>query len=64
MPSLYFALSNWLNYYKGFDVMAIVIENNRIHCQTYCLTIEYCSPGRELYVVKFTALNLNYKWVF
>ena len=32
MPSLYFALSNWLNYDKEFDVMAIVIENNRIHC--------------------------------
>ena len=44
--------------------MAIVIENNRIHCWTYCLTIGYCSPGQELYVVKFTALNLNYKWVF
>ena len=45
MPSLYFALSNWLNYYKGFSVMAIVIENNRIHCWTYCLTIGYCSLG-------------------
>ena len=64
MLSLYFTLSNWLDYHKGFGVMAIVIENNRIHCQTYYLTIGYCSLGRELYVVKFTALNLNYKWVF
>ena len=44
--------------------MAIVIENNRIHCQIYCLTIGYYSPGSELYVVKFIALNSNYKWVF
>ena len=64
MPSLYFTLSNWLNYHKGLGVMAIIIENNRIHCQTYCLTIGYCSPGQELYVVKFTALNWNYKRVF
>ena len=64
MPSLYFALSNWLNYHKGFSVMIIVIENNRIHYLTYCLTIEYCNPDQELYVVKFTALNSNYKWVF
>ena len=64
MPSFKFTLSNWLNYYKEFGVMAIVIENNRIHCLTYCLTIGYCSLGQELYVVKFTALNSNYKWVF
>ena len=64
MLSLYFALSNWLNYHKGFSIMAIVIENNRIHCWTYCLTIGYCSPDQELYLVKFTALNLKYKWVF
>ena len=44
--------------------MAIVIENNRTHCQTYCLTIEYFSLGQELYVVNFTTLNLKYKWVF
>ena len=43
MPSLYFTLSNWFNYHKGFGVMAIVVENNRIHCQIYCLTIEYYS---------------------
>ena len=49
---------------QGFGVMAIVIENNRIHCHTYCLTIGYYSPDQELYVVKFTALNSNYKWVF
>ena len=30
MPSLKFTLSNWLNYHKEFDVMAIVVENNRI----------------------------------
>ena len=64
MPSLYFALSNWLNYHKGFSVIAIVIENNRIHCQTYCLTNEYYSPDRELYVTKFIALNSNYNLVF
>ena len=33
IPSLKFTLSNWLNYYKGFGIMAIVIENNRIHCE-------------------------------
>ena len=43
MPSLKFKLSNWLNYLKGFGIKAIVIENNRIHCQIYCLTIEYHS---------------------
>ena len=32
MPSLKFTLSNWLNYHKGFGVMTLVIENNRIHC--------------------------------
>ena len=64
MPSLKFKLSNWLNYHKGFGIMAIVIENNRIHCQTYCLTIGYCSLGQELYVVNFSKLNSNYKWVF
>ena len=60
MPSLNFTLSNWLNYHKGFGVMANVIENNRIHCQT----LGYCSLHQELYVVNFTALNSNYKWVF
>ena len=60
LPSLYFALSNWLNYHKGFGVMAIVIGNNRIF---YCLTIEYYNPGQELYVVKFIALNSNYKCI-
>ena len=64
MPSLNFTLSNWLNYHKGFGIMAIVIENNRIHCQTYCLTIGYCSLDQELYVVNFSTLNSNYKWVF
>ena len=64
MPSLYFALSNWLKYHKGFGVMPIVIENNRIHCQTYCLIAGYCSPDQELYVVEFIALNSNYRWVF
>ena len=64
MPSLYFALLSWLNYYKGFIVMAIVIENNRTHCQTYCPTIEYCSPDQDLYVVKFTAVNSNINLVF
>ena len=53
MPSLKFKLLNWLNYYKGFGIMAIVIENNRIHCQTYCLTIGYCSLDQELYVINF-----------
>ena len=64
MPSLNFTLSNWLNYHKGFGVMTIVVKNNRIHCQTYYLTIGYCSLDWELYVVNFTALNSNYKWVF
>ena len=62
--SLYFTLSKWLNYHKGFGIIAIFIENNGIHCQTHCLTIGYCSPDQELYVIKFTALNLNYKWEF
>ena len=44
--------------------MAIVIENNRIHCQIYFLTIEDCSLDQELYVVNFSKLNSNYKWVF
>ena len=44
--------------------MAIVIENNRIHCQIYFLTIEYCRLDRELYVINFSKLNSNYKWVF
>ena len=44
--------------------MAIVVENNRIHCQIYGLTIGYCSLDQELYVVHFSKLNLNYKWVF
>ena len=26
LPSSKFKLSNWLNYHKGFDIMAIVIE--------------------------------------
>ena len=64
IPSLNFTLSNFLNYHKGFDVMAIVIENNRIDCQIYCMIIGYCSLDQELYVVNFTALNSNYKWVF
>ena len=64
MLSLYFVLSNWLNYHKRFSLMTIVIKNNRIHCQTYCLTIGYYSPGQELYVIKFIASNSNYKWVF
>ena len=64
MSSLKFTLSNWLNYHKGFGIMAIVIENNRILCQIYCLTIGYCSLDREVYVVNFTALNSKYKWVF
>ena len=62
MPSLYFALSKWLNYNKGFGIMAIVIKNNRIPYQSYYLPIEYCSPDQELYVIKFIALNSNYKW--
>ena len=64
MSSLNFTLSNWLNYHKGFSVMDIVIEKNRIHSHTYCLTIGYCSLGQELYVKNLTALNSNYKWVF
>ena len=43
MPSSKFKLLNWLNYHKGFGPMAIIIENNRIHCQTFCLTIGYYS---------------------
>ena len=31
MPSSKFKLLNWLNYHKAFGIMAIVIENNRIH---------------------------------
>ena len=44
--------------------MAIVIENNRIHCQIYFLTIGYCSLDQELYVINFSKLNSNYEWVF
>ena len=29
MPSAYLALSNYLNYHKGFIVMAIVSGNNK-----------------------------------
>ena len=43
MLSLKFKLLNWLNYNKGFGIMVIVVENNRILCQIYFLTIEYCS---------------------
>ena len=57
MPFSKFKLSNWLIYHKGFSIMAIVIENNRIHCQIYFLTIEYCSLDRELYVINFSKLN-------
>ena len=32
MPSSKFKLLNWLNYHKGFGIMAIVIENNKILC--------------------------------
>ena len=64
ISSLNFTLLKWLNYHKGFGIMAIVIENNIIYCQIYCLTIGYCSLDQELYVVHFTALNSNYKWVF
>ena len=63
MPFLKFKLLKWLNY-KEFGIMAIVIENNRIHCLTYCLTIGYCSLDQELYVINFSTLNSNYKWVF
>ena len=64
MPSLYFVLSNWLNYHKGFSIMAIVIENNRILCLIYCSTIGDCCPDWELYVVKFTVVNSNINLVF
>ena len=64
MPSLKFKLSKWLNYHKGFGIMTIVVENNRMHCQTYCLTIEYCSLDKELCVINFSKLNSKYKWVF
>ena len=30
MPSLKFRLLKWLNYYKGFGIMIIIIETNRI----------------------------------
>ena len=59
MPSLKFTFSNWLNYHKGFGIMAIVIENNRIHCQTYYLTIGDCSLGWELYVVNLSTLKFE-----
>ena len=64
IPFPKFKLLEWLIYYKGFNIMDIVIENNRIHCQIYFLTIEYCSLDRELYVINFSKLNSNYKWVF
>ena len=64
MPSLKFTFSNKLNNHKGFGIMAIVFENNRIPCQIYCLTIGYCSLDQELYVINFSTLNSNYKWVF
>ena len=64
MLSLYFTLSNWLNYHKGFSAIAILIENNRILFWIYCITIGYYSLDQELYVVIFTALDSNYKWVF
>ena len=64
MPFLKFKLSNWLIIYKGFNIMAIVVENNRIHYQIYFLTIRYCSLDQELYVINFLKLNSNYKWVF
>ena len=44
--------------------MATVIENNGIPCWTYCVIIGYCGSSAELFMIKFTALNLNYKWVF
>ena len=56
---LKFKLSNWLNDHKGFGVIAIVFENNRIHCQTYCLTIGYYSLDRELYVVNFVIFKFK-----
>ena len=64
IPFSKFKLSNWLIYHKGFSLIAIVIENNRIHSQIYFLTIGYCSLGRELYVINFSELNSNYKWLF
>ena len=64
IPSLYFTLSYWLNYHKEFSAMVNFIENNRIHCWTYCLTTRYCSPDRELYMVKFTASNSKNNLVF
>ena len=64
IPSSKFKLLKRLNYHKGFGIMAIVIKNNRIHCQTFCLTIEYYSLDQELYVVNFLKLNSKYKWVF
>ena len=39
--------------------MTIVIENNRIHCQIYSLTIGYYSVDQELYVINFSKLNLS-----
>ena len=64
MPSLKFRFLKWLNYHKGFGIMAIVIEYNRIHCQIFCLIIEYCSWDQDLYVVNFLKLNSKYNWVF
>ena len=64
MPSSKFKLSNWLIYHKGFGIITIVIENNRIHYQIFCLTIGYYSLNQELYVVKFSKLNSKHKWVF
>ena len=64
MPFSKFKLSKWLIYHKGFGIMTIVIENNRIHYQIYCLTIGYYSLDQELYVVNFSKLNSNNKWVF
>ena len=59
MPSLKFRLLKCVNYHKGFGIMAIVIENNRIHCQTFCLTIGYCSLDQELYAVIFFKIKLE-----
>ena len=59
MPFSKFKLSKWLIYHKGFSVMTIVIENNRIHCQIYFLTIEYCSLDQELYVVNFFEIKFE-----
>ena len=64
MPSAYLILSNYLNYHKGFSCGTIVIKNNRINYSIYGLPIENSSPGQELYMVKFTALNSKYEWVF